>query len=101
MDDALGLLRGVARYAGVVGVVPDAAEPELLRRHDFPFVVVADHPGIGCRRAEPFERMAVDGGLGLALTELAFDLDVVEAMPEVETFDLGALDLACAIGYQS
>ena len=42
--------------------------------------------------------MAVDGELGLALAELALDLDVVEAMGEVEALDLGALGFGGAVG---
>ena len=44
--------------------------------------------------------MAVDRELGLALAELALDLDMVEAMAEVEALDLGALRLGRAVGHQ-
>src|SRR5678815_4482922 len=86
--------------ARVERVVPDAAETELLRRLDLPFVVVAHHPGVAGGAAQTFQRVAVDGGLGLALAELALDLDMVEAVHEIEALDLRALEFGRAIGDQ-
>src|SRR5262249_3017647 len=88
------------RDAGVVGIVPDAAHAELLRCDDFPFVVVAYHPGIARLDAQPLERVAVDRELGLALAELAFDLDMVEAVRELKAHDLLALKRRRPVGDQ-
>src|ERR1700681_240158 len=98
LDDPRRLGRGVRRHASVKGVVPDAAHAEALRRHDFPLVIVADHPGVAGLDVEPLQRVAIDRELGLALAELAFDLDMVEAMAEIEAHDLVALRLGRAGG---
>src|SRR5262249_49769382 len=99
-DDARGPGRRVGGNAGAVGVVPDAAEADLLRRHDLPFVVVAYHPGIACLAAQPLQGMMIDRGFRLAVAEFALDLDMIKAMLEVEPFDLGPLDVACAVGHK-
>ncbi len=88
------------RDARFEGIVPDAAHAEALRRHDFPFVVVADHPGVAGIDLEPLQRVSIDREFGLALAELAFDLDMVEAMAEIEAHDLVALRLGRAVGDQ-
>src|SRR5436305_12534152 len=80
---------GVRRDAGVERVIPDAAQAELLRRLDFPLVIVADHPGVAGIAAQPLQRMPVDVRFGLAPAELAPDLDRVEARPEPTARDLG------------
>src|SRR6187551_1709626 len=79
-DHPHGPRDGMGGNARVERVVPDAAETELLRGLDLPFVVVAHHPGVAGGAAQTLEYMLVYGGLGLAPAELALDLDVVEAM---------------------
>ena len=44
--------------------------------------------------------MSIGALLGFAETVLAFDLDMIEPMRQVEALDLGALRFSGAIGYQ-
>jgi hypothetical protein len=73
--------------------VPDRVNAEPLGCHDFPFKIVAEHPGLVRPDAEHFHRMIVGPLLGLAEAVLALDLDVVETVFEGETHDLGTLRL--------
>ena len=69
---------GSRGQANAVAVVPDRVNAEALRADDFPFEVVADHPGLLRPDSEHFHRMLVGPLLGLAEAVLALDLDVVE-----------------------
>ena len=40
-------------------VDPDRVDAEPLRRHDLPFEIVADHPGVFRADAEPLHRMQI------------------------------------------
>ena len=73
---------------------------KTLRGDDFPFEVIADHPGLVRANSEHFHRMGVGPFLGLAEAVLALDLDVVETLFESEPHDLGALRLGRAVGDQ-
>src|SRR5262245_22265783 len=55
-------------------VHPDRVDAEALRRHDFPFQIVADHPGIPGGDAEHVQRSQIGALFGLAETVLALDL---------------------------
>src|SRR5689334_1479837 len=89
-DDAVGFHGRTWRQAVAMDVHPDGIDAEPLRRLDFPFEVVADHPGIPGADAECFHRMQIGALLRLAETMLALDLDMMEAMRELEALDLGA-----------
>src|SRR2546430_1475694 len=47
-DDAVGLDDRAFGQAVAMHVDPDRIDAEALRRHDFPFQIVADHPGVFC-----------------------------------------------------
>jgi hypothetical protein len=83
--------------ADAVAVVPDCVNAEALRGDDFPFEVIADHPGLVRANSEHFHRMGVGPFLGLAEAVLALDLDVVETVFKGKTQDLGALRLGRVI----
>ena len=73
-DDAVGADGGIGGQADPVAIVPDCVNAEALRGDDFPFEVVADHPGVVRADSERFHRMIVGPLLGLAETVLALDL---------------------------
>jgi hypothetical protein len=72
--------RRVAEAADAVTVVPDRVNAEPLGCHDFPFKIVADHPGLARSDAEHFHRTIVGSLLGLAEAVLTLNLDVVETV---------------------
>ena len=86
-----GLIGGARGQAVAMDVDPDRVDAEALRRHDFPFQIVADHPGLGRGDAERLHRVQIGALLRLAETVLALDLDVIEAVRQREALDLGAL----------
>jgi hypothetical protein len=45
--------------------------------------------------------MPVGAFIGLAEALLAFDLDVVEAVRQIEAFNLGPLDVGSSVGHQA
>ena len=51
-----------------------------LRRHDFPFQIVADHPGLGCGDAERLHGVQIGALFRLAEAVFTLDLDVIEAV---------------------
>ena len=71
---------------------------EALGGDDLPFEIVADHPGVGRLDGQAFQGVRVNRRLGLALAELALDLDMVEAVLELEPCDLGALGEGGTVG---
>src|SRR6516165_3815405 len=104
---------GVRSASGWSGLIGDPAgkpspctsieirvDAEALRRHGFPFEIVADHPGIPGGDAERVHCVQIDALLGRAETAFPLDLDVVEAMGQFETLDLGTLHVSGAVGYQ-
>ena len=81
-------------------VDPDRVDAEPLRRHDFPFQIVADHPGLGCGDAERLHGVQIGALVRLAEAVLALDLDVIETVRQRKAFDLGALGAGGAVGHQ-
>src|SRR4249919_2061587 len=71
-DDAVGPDRGARRQAVAVHVDPDRVDAEPLRCHDFPFQIVADHPGVARGDAERLHGVQIGALLRLAKTVLAF-----------------------------
>src|SRR4029079_16780489 len=99
-DDAVGLDGGARRQAIAMHVDPDGVDAETLRGYNFPFQIVADHPGLGRGDAERFHRVQIGALLRLAKAMLAFDLDMIEAVRQRQAFDLGALRAGGAVGHQ-
>src|ERR1700730_4389510 len=99
-DDAIGLDRGTRGQAYSVSIDPDGIEPKALRRFDFPFQIVTDHPGLGCGYPQRLHGVPVGALVRLAETMLALDLDMIEPVRQRKAFDLCALDSGCAVGYQ-
>src|SRR6185295_7918953 len=70
-DDAVGLHGGVGGQAVAMYVDPDGVDAEPLRRDDFPFQIVTDHPGLGCGDAERLHGVQIGALVRLAETVLA------------------------------
>src|SRR4051812_41560126 len=79
-------------------VHPDRIDAEALRRLDLPFQIVADHPGIVRPDTERLHGVEIGALFRLAKAVLALDMDVVEAVNELEALDLGALGVGGAVG---
>jgi len=94
----VGTHGGVGRQPGSLAVDPDPAKAQTLRRPYIPLEVVAHHPRLGRRHAQPLEDVPVDGFLRLAHAELAFDQDHVKEAGEIVALDLAALLAFVAIG---
>lgn len=81
-----------------VRIVQNRAAAQHPGRANIPLQTVADHADGRRIDAQGLEHLAERSGIRLADTDLAFDLDMVEARREIEAFDLGALQRAGAIG---
>src|SRR5215470_9797404 len=86
-DDAVRLHGRARRQAVAMDVHPDGVDAKLLRHLDFPFEIVADHPGVGGGDAERVHGVQVGTLLRFAKAVLALDLDMVKAMRQLETLD--------------
>ena len=92
-----GLTAEFRGQAIAVRIDPDRIDAEALRHLDFPFQIVADHPGLGRRHAQRLHGVQVGALVRLAETMLAFDLDVIEPVRQRKALDLGALGSAAPL----
>src|SRR6266852_9949741 len=76
-DNAIGLNGGFRGQAFAVCIDPDGIDTKALRHFDFPFQIVTDHPGLGCRYAERLHGMLVGALVRFAEAMLALDLDMI------------------------
>ncbi len=97
---AIGPDGGIRRQAFAVNVDPDGIDAEALRRFDFPFQIVADHPCLRCGDAERLHGVQIGALVWFAETMLALDLDVIEPVRQRKAFDLCALGFGGAVGHQ-
>src|SRR4029079_2034811 len=74
-DDAVGRDPGGRRHAVCIAVDPDRVDAETLRGYNFPFQIVADHPGLGRGDAEGFHRVQIGAIVRLATASVPFHLD--------------------------
>eukprot|EP00435_Cladocopium_sp_Y103_P078511 s1_g2250.t1 len=80
-----------------IGVVPNGKDAKTLWGGDFPFQVVADHPGFLWRHVENRERMPVGFFFWFAEPVFTLDLNMIKTVFESEPRDLWALGLRSAI----
>ena len=78
-------------------VEPDRMDAQPLRRLDFPFQVVANHPSLLRLGVQRLKCVRVGAFFRLAETVLAFDLDMREVARKIETLDLLALPDAVTV----
>src|ERR1700738_5472539 len=70
-DDPVRLDGGVGGQAVAMRIHPDRIDAKALRRFDFPFEIVADHPGLGGGYTQRLHGMPVGALVRLAETMLA------------------------------
>ena len=99
-DDPIGLDGGFRGQALAVRIHPDRIDTKALRHLDFPFEIVADHPGLGCGYTQRLHGMPVGALVRFAETMLALDLDMIEPVRQCKALDLRALGFGCAVGHQ-
>jgi hypothetical protein len=100
-DDTIGHYVSISGKPFAFTIKPDCKNTKPLWSHNLPFQVVTDHPGISCINSKLAESVEVGALIGFAEPVLAFDLDVIKATRQVETFDFGSLVLGCSVGHES